>query len=380
MVLSDIPVPEVYKQSADFRFFLKWFELCLSKTQYDTENLVDLIDPLRCPSNLVWMLADTCGYKYDERASIAFNRLIIMNFARLIRNRGSETGMVYAAELNLAQFNLNKYAEEDPIFEERLEDTSIPVNSASVTPHVDLGYIDLIYAAEDVPTDICTEYVRPIGMYCFAHAGVQVNARTKISVDARLCSIDEGNFYPGPTFIAHYRRSDYASMQKYEMVMGQLELEKRKPAYYRNKDYEKVPTPFVNPGYRTLYSMQLCNNEHTVKALLPSLEEPDAIFSIGYGPQTVDTVYPDNYLKNGDDPMWNLRIDNNLEESFTPQVYTVETAKDVLTPKPAVNPVMGLLGDAISMNPRNDTYTKRDKETGEIKVVGVDAPDGDEDD
>ena len=62
MKISDIPVPEIYKESADFRFFLDWFELALSKVKYDTDNLFDLYDPQRCPSNLLWLLGDTMGF------------------------------------------------------------------------------------------------------------------------------------------------------------------------------------------------------------------------------------------------------------------------------------------------------------------------------
>ena len=370
MVLSDVSVPEAYKRSADFRFFLKWFQLCLSKVQYDTESLIDLLDPLRCPTNLLWMLGDTCGYKYDERASVAFNRLVILNFARLIRNRGSQVGLVYAAEMNLAQFNLDDYAKEKPELAERLEDTSIPVNSVSVNANPELGYIDLIYGSENIPTDICTEYVRPLGMYCFAYAGVQVNARTKVSVDARLTNLNDTKSGVGPSFIAHYRRSDYASMQRFDTETG--EWEKRQPVYYRNKKYEVDPNLRINPGFRTLYSLQLSNNEHIVKALLPSLEEPEQIFSLGYGPQNVDTVYPDNYLKTGDDPLYNLRDDKDLEESFTPQVYTIDSATSVIDPKPAVNPVMSRMGDAISLNPMNKAYTKVDPNTGKVTVVTED--------
>ena len=106
MTFSDIPVPEVYRESADFRFFLKWIAICLSSIQYKTDNLINLLDPQRCPSNLLWMLGDTCGYKYDERLSKAFNRLVILYFAKLIRYRGSKTGITFAAQVNLAQFNL----------------------------------------------------------------------------------------------------------------------------------------------------------------------------------------------------------------------------------------------------------------------------------
>lgn len=386
MVLSDISVPEVYKSSADFRFFLRWFEFCLLKVQTDTENLIDLLDPLRCPSDLLWMLADTCGYKYDERVLVAMNRLVVLNFANLIRNRGSETGMIYAAELNLAQFNLNKYAEENPQLSERLDDTSIPVNSASVIVHTALGFIDLIYASEDIPTDVCTEYVRPLGMYCFSHAGIQVNVRTKISVDARLTNMNDTKLKVGPTFVGHYRRADYASLQgkvgkiyqsdyrregsaedRYNAKVEEL-LTKRKKVWYRNSKYEGEPTDFPNPGYRTLYSLQLSNNEHIVKALMPSIEP---IFTLGYGPQNVDVTYPDDYVKHREEPLYNLRINKELEESLSPQVYTVESATDILNPKPAVNPVMASLGDAISLTPTNSKYTKKDPETGEIIVVDV---------
>lgn len=372
MKFTDVPVPEVYKESADFRFFLKWIELNLSEIQYCTDNLIDLLDPLRCPSNLLWLLGDTCGYKYDERASVAFNRLVILYFARLIRNRGSRSGMILAAQVNLDQFNLNEYAKENPELEERLDDTSIPVNSVSVTKNNKYGYIDVVYYSEKVPTDICIEYVRPLGMYCFQHAGVAVNARTKVSVDARLTNLNDGNVNPGPAFIAHYRREDYARLQRY-LDPESMELAPRHPVYNRNMKFEKVPASgFIDPGYRSLFSLQLSNNEHIVKALLPSLGGPDPIFSLGYGPQDVETVYPDNYLKHDDDPMYNLRLDKELEESFTPQVYTIEDPRSVIDPRPAVNPVMSHLGDAISLNDRNTAYTKYDKESGKIRAVHLD--------
>ena len=373
MTFRDIPVPEVYKESADFRFFLRWIDMCFSDIQNKTNNLINLLDPLRCPKDLLKFLGDTCGYKYDERASAAFNRLVIMYFATLIMYRGSHTGITFGAELNLAQFNLQKYAEENPILEDRLEDTSLPANAVSVTAHPDLGYIDLVYYSENTPTDVCLEYVRPIGMYCFSHAGVLVNSRTKISVDARLTNLNDGNITPGPTFVTHYRRADYARLQtsRIDNETRKSELEKRNPVYYRNMKYEKQPDTFIDPGYRSLYSLQLCNNEHIVKALLPSLEPYDPIFSIGYEPQNVDTVLPDNYLKNKEKYPFNLRIDKNLEESFTPSVYTVEKAESVTKPKPAVNPVMFAFGDAISLNSRNTQYTKVDHNTGEVSVVGT---------
>lgn len=193
MDISKIPVPQIYKESSDFRFFLRWIESCLLPVQEDIENGMDLYDPLRCPSDLLWLLADTMGFKYDDRFSCAFNRLVLLYFASMIRNRGSEKGMLLGAETNLAQFVLDDTAESyrevsggDEILYDRLENTSIPVNSASVVNHVEDGYIDVIYFSTRVPQDACLEYVRPAGMYCFQSPGVRFDSRTKISVEACL--------------------------------------------------------------------------------------------------------------------------------------------------------------------------------------------------
>ncbi len=365
MKFSDIPLPEIYKDSADFRFFVDWISTVFSKVKYDTDNIMDLLDPERCPAELLWLLADTMGFKYDDRLPVAFNRLVLLYFISMIYSRGCKNGMMLAAEVNLAQFNIKKYIEENSVLEDRLEDTSIPVNSAYVTPHVHEGYIDVVYFSEEQPIDACIEYVRPLGMYCFQHAGVRVDARTKVSVDARLTNYDNIGMSIGPTHVGHYRRFDYASLQQMVDDQGIRHLQDRDPVYYRNSKFEGRTDPIVDPGYRTLFSLQLCNNEHIVRSLVPETSEiVDPFFSVGLGPKQIDIYYPDNYLKNPDNPMYNLRYDRQLEESITPDIYTADADRthDIMNPRPAVNPAMFALGDAISMSPDNTVYVMDDEE------------------
>lgn len=404
MKFSDIPVPEAYKESADFRFFMKWFELALSQIKFDTENLFDLYDPQRCPSSLLWLLADTMGYKFDDRLPVAFNRLVLLYFMSMIRHKGSKTGVTLAAEVNLAQFSIDAYGQDNPIMYDRLEDTSIPVNSAYVTPHPEQGYIDIVYFSAVDPVDACVEYVRPIGMYCFQHSGVRVDARTKLSVDARLTNMEDLAISVGPTHVGHYRREDYASLQKTVSVKVPVSKEigeqsggrylkdkdgnyyrydervspqyGRNKAYYRNKDHEGEASPYINPGYRSLYSLQLANNEHIVKALIPEKEtgdlvERDPIFSLGYQPQDVSVVLPDSYLTDKEQFLYNLRYDKALEESITSGVQTLDTnrAQTTVRPYPAVNPPMASLGDAVSLDADNTQYSKLTKSG--IKKVDV---------
>ncbi len=419
MDVKNISVPGIYKESADFRFFCKWFETSLDKIKYNTENFFDLYDPLRCPEDLLWLLADTMGYKFDDRENLptSFNRLVLLYFMSMIYNRGSKDGVTLAAEVNLTQFvirdRINGYTDENgnkvegkEILNNRLEDTSIPVNAAYVTPHTSEGYIDVVYFSEEVPIDACIEYVRPLGMFLFQHAGVRFDARTKITIDSRLTDTRDLGLSDsfGPTQVGHYRCEDYARLQKTTEIVQSIEGNTYKKSvndtghirhsvWSRNSDFEdkeygdnsyesgagKTARPAPNPGYRALYSLQLSNNEEIVRSLV------GPIFSLGFEPQSVDVSFKDNYLKNPpatddlNEKACNLRYDRTLDEEQTDKnlsgVFDVSVvnadSENSLNPKPAVNPIMAAMGDAISLNDENTKYSKSDKGTGEITTIDL---------
>lgn len=359
MRITDIPIPEIYLESSDFRFFLRWFEAALTKIQFDTENAVDLFDPQRCPAHLLWMLADTMGYKYDDRLSPAFCRLVLLYFMSMIRYKGSKSGVTLAAEVNLAQFNLQNYENENNILHNRLEDTSIPVNSVYVTAHTEQGYIDVVYFSDKKPVDACIEYVRPLGMYCFQHAGVRFDGTTKISIDARLTNFTDTIAEEGSTRVGHYSREDYARMQKltvetiddHEQVVPTSHP--RQLAWKRNSLYEDTHPighpegPTQNAGYRALSSLQLCNSEHMMRSLL------SPIFDLSYGPQDIEVQPYYGWAQSGTTPdwnKWNLRYNRSLDD--TADIRTVEDGRSprgdsAYSPIPAVNPIMAEIGDAM---------------------------------
>ena len=403
MDFKDISLPEVYTDSADFRFFVNWFAEALEQLKYDTDNIIDLYDPLRCPSDLLWALADTMGFKYDDRLNLptSFNRLVLLYFMDMIYSRGSIDGVTLSAEVNLAQFNIMNQAKENNILYDRLDDTSIPANAVSVIPNTPNGFIDVVYFSTEVPIDACIEYTRPLGMFLFQHAGVKMNSRTKISIDARLTDSRDIGHSPTPsnaayvaddyanlsqedswiTQVAQYTREDYASLQTHARIESGDEYidfcGPRSESWYRNSKYEQTvnateENPLgtnsnISPGLRALHSLQLCNNDNVVRSLL------DPIFSLGYGPQEVGVTYPDDYLINPspDDinKPYNLRYDPTsddiLAETEQDYIQTLDTTgggvvdpSDVneIRPYPAVNPVMGKVGDAISAKNDNSKY------------------------
>ena len=332
MRIKDIPTPAIYRESPDFRFFLNWFSECLEKVKYDTENLIDTLDPLRCPKELLWLLCDTFGFKYDDRFLPAFNRLVLLYFMSMIYNRGSETGMMIAAETNLAQFNINLYAQENEALSDRLEDTTIPTNSAYVTAHPEEGYIDIVYTAEKLPIDACIEYVRPLGMYCFQAVGLRVDARTKISVDARLANTNALAMNYGPAHVGWYRKNDYAQLQRMVNSQGRPGPQKRDYVYYRNIPYETVWNEFIRPDLRTLYSLQLVNNEHTLRAIAPDTASILSSTNMGdLSSLDVSISYPQNYTTTSSEPMYSVdALENNVEQQNQSSSNSMGTMGDGL--------------------------------------------------
>ena len=394
MKISDISAPKCYLQSADFRFFLKWFEYALTKVQYDTTNLPDLYDSLRCPKDLLWMLGDTMGYQYDDRLCAAFNRFVMLYFMSMIKYKGSQLGVTLAAEVNLKQKDINAYGAENEILYNRLEDTSIPNNSVYVESNVENGYINVVYFTDEKPIDTCIEYVRPLGMYCFQYAGVRIDSSTKISVDARLAKAGDAVGAIGPTKVGHYTRNDYARMQhmKHEEPIQRVNpKDTRAKVYSRNSLVEDEPT--VSAGYRALSSLQMANNEHIVKSLF---SEP--IFSVGYGP-TVDTMADANI----NDPKYNLRYNRAVDlQSYGKAKYDgyddstpewVPEGQDIVdekgylpvdtldhnrestptNPKPKVNGIMTEMGQRII--PTYPTPILTEDGTGVLKTDGSDSKD-----
>ena len=372
MEIRDVSVPECYTDSQDFRFFLDWFSDCLEKIRYDHEHLLDIYDPLRCPEWLLWLLSDTKGYRYDDRLPASFCRLVLLYFMSMIRLKGSKDGVTLAAEVNLAQFNLIEYGLEKDILFNRLEDTSVPANSVYVTPHVDKGYFDVVYFSTERPIDACIEYVRPLGMYAFQHAGVRFDAKADIAVDARLTDIRELGISLGPTHVGHYSREDYARMQKMQ------DEESRNPnidhtrrnAWRSNSDVQDAD---LNPGLRALSSLQLSNNDHMFRSLLKP------IFDLGYEPQDDSKAAQDRlnasdrFLDNDGNPKWwNLRYDKESDEFITDELKVNDRINGYTRSKPRVNPVMTNLGDAVSLPADgHKTYVikKGDKNPGEVKDI-----------
>lgn len=93
--------PESYRDSRDFRVFLKLLGALLTTFKYNIDTFPSLYSAEDCPDGFVEYLADMVGYDYNEGRTISDNRIIVKYFPYLLRNRGSVTGIKLATALSL---------------------------------------------------------------------------------------------------------------------------------------------------------------------------------------------------------------------------------------------------------------------------------------
>lgn len=142
-------VPDVYKDSRDYRVLLKLLGMILSVFKVNIDTLPDLYSADNCPEHLVHLLADMVGYKYNRDISVDKNRLIIKYYPYMIRRRGSRQGLKLATALTL--------------------NTSDDASDAYSLDHIvieydfDIGMIKIYYPSSDSLRKDLIEAVRPVG-------------------------------------------------------------------------------------------------------------------------------------------------------------------------------------------------------------------------
>lgn len=144
-------VPESYRDSRDFRVFLKLLEVLTSVTKSNIDSLVSLYSPADCPDNLLPLLADMLGYEYDSGLSVESSRTILKYFPYLIRYRGSEEGIKLATALSL---NTSSSASQ-----------AYTLDSILVEFDYDTGLIKIYFPHTDLFNKDLLEVVRPVGSF-----------------------------------------------------------------------------------------------------------------------------------------------------------------------------------------------------------------------
>ena len=155
-------VPLIYRSSRDFEALCRLLDMILTSTKYEIDTLINLYIPAKCPEDFLPLLAEHLGYKYNYNDKVIENRIIIDNFHKMIRNKGSETGIKLACALSLN--SLDEYDIQSNLFDDI--DANVDVSKIEVFFDYEEGRIIVLYPNEDQKLRKLIDWVRPVGMYC----------------------------------------------------------------------------------------------------------------------------------------------------------------------------------------------------------------------
>lgn len=152
-------VPEIYRDSRDFRVFLKLIDIIINSSKYDIDNWTTLYDPKLCKDQFLPLLADLIGYRYDNSLSVMENRIIMSEFNSMIKNKGSEIGLKIAAALSM-----NAQLASDPTSEEYIRAVS-QLQFLELFYDYETGVIRIYYPHDLKKIRDLFKYVRPVGSF-----------------------------------------------------------------------------------------------------------------------------------------------------------------------------------------------------------------------
>lgn len=177
---SKTMIPQVYSKERDIQVFNKLLDIILTSCKYSIDNIGDLYDALRCPAELLPLLAYNLNYKYNYADTVTSNRRIIDAFVTLERNRGSERGLRMATALSLTSLDISVDNAEiqEPL---GLSGDIIDIlSNITVYYNYEEARIEISYPNTYQLVRYIMDYVRPVGMTLQLRATNERNINTDV--------------------------------------------------------------------------------------------------------------------------------------------------------------------------------------------------------
>lgn len=158
-------VPDIYKESRDFRVFLKLLDIMYESVKYDADNWITLYDPMKTPQDFLPLLGEMMGFDNDVKFSIAELRIMLNNFIELIRNRGSRLG-IRRTIISILNAKYASNTDNDELSQElRSAIHQLDYLNDAIFFDYDTGHIQIHFPKKiDYHKDFYN-YIRPVGTY-----------------------------------------------------------------------------------------------------------------------------------------------------------------------------------------------------------------------
>jgi phage tail-like protein len=195
-------IPQVYSKERDIQVFNKLLDIILTSCKYDIDNLGNLYDAMKCPVDLLPLLASTLNYQYNFSDTVTGNRRTIDAFSTLEKYRGSEVGLKMAAALSLTSLDIS---EDNAELVESGNSYMDALRNLIIRYDFDSGLITIDYPNTYTLVRYLMDYVRPVGMRLELRSVTDRN----INTDAMLIYADVDAFVRDyiPEIDSHVSRS-----------------------------------------------------------------------------------------------------------------------------------------------------------------------------
>ena len=158
-------VPDIYKDSRDFKVFLKLLDFVYESVKYDVDNWITLYDPMKTPDDFLPLLGEMLGFDNDIKFSTSELRIILSNFIEVIKNRGSRLGIRRTIISILNAKYISSYDNENLSQELRTAIHQLDYLNDAIFFDYDTGHIQVHFPKKvDYYKDFYN-YIRPVGTY-----------------------------------------------------------------------------------------------------------------------------------------------------------------------------------------------------------------------
>lgn len=103
MIHSRFLVPKyLTENSKDIHVLLRLIDLALNNNKSKSDDFVNILNPDKCPNQLLPLLASYVGYEYDYNETYDSNRIIIRSYKDMIKNKGNIQGIQLATSVAIS--------------------------------------------------------------------------------------------------------------------------------------------------------------------------------------------------------------------------------------------------------------------------------------
>lgn len=113
----DLMPAYITENSRDIHTFLRLIDLAFNNEKLKSEDFISILNPDKCPNDLLPLLASYLGYEYDYNETFDRNRVIIRSYKNMMRNKGNVVGIKLAVCASISMLVNKSITEAQSLFD-----------------------------------------------------------------------------------------------------------------------------------------------------------------------------------------------------------------------------------------------------------------------